>query len=100
MQEYRDRAQVIARALRDIPGIVVKPDPPQTNMMHVFVQGDPDAIMDRVFEIARADRVLLASGLRPTSVPGWSMFELSTHGGSDTLSEHEIRSYMERLPGA
>jgi threonine aldolase len=37
MPKYRERALQIAEALRDLPGVKVVPDPPQTTMMHLLI---------------------------------------------------------------
>src|SRR5262249_1887662 len=42
---YHQRALSVARALAAIPGVRVNPDPPHAHMMHVFLPGDPECLM-------------------------------------------------------
>jgi threonine aldolase len=94
---YARRARSVARVLSSVPGISVKPDPPHTNMMHVYLHSSPEALMELSAEIARAERVALFRRLVPTGVPGVSAFELSIGDAVEALSDDEIGSYFERI---
>ena len=94
---YHARAVAIANVLHAIPGIVVKPDPPQTHMMHVYLQGDPQRLEAAALDIAREERVALFRPLRPTDLPNWTMFELSIGDAADALTDDEIRAYFTRV---
>jgi len=52
-EAYHDRALSVAHLLTSIPGISVKPDPPHTNMMHVYLQASPESVLEASVEIAR-----------------------------------------------
>lgn len=94
---YHERAVAVAAALRSVPGVVVKPDPPQTHMMHVYLHGDPERLNAAAVAIAREERVALFRPLRPTDLPEWSMFELSIGDAADALTDEEIRAYFTRV---
>lgn len=94
---YHQRALTIARVLAVVPGVAVKPDPPQTRMMHVYLQGDPARLMENCLAIAREERVLLFRSLRPTDVPGISMFELALGDAADALTDEEIGVFFARV---
>ncbi|HEV7662810.1 MAG TPA: beta-eliminating lyase-related protein [Chloroflexota bacterium] len=94
---YRDRAQAVARVLTALPGITVKPDPPQTNMMHVYLQCDAEALVEAADELARTERVLLFRRLIPTGVPGVAAFELTIGDAVEAFTDHEIQGYIEQL---
>jgi threonine aldolase len=94
---YRQRAQAVARVLSAVPGITVRPDPPQTNMMHVFLRASPEALLEAAAEIARADRVLLFRRLIPTGVPGTAAFELSIGDAAEALTDQEIGAYFTHI---
>jgi threonine aldolase len=96
---YHERAVEVARVLRAIPGASLKPDPPQTHMMHVYLRGDPERMTAAALTIAREDRVLLFRVLRPTDLSEWWMFELSIGDGADALSDDEIAAYFSRVVG-
>jgi threonine aldolase len=97
--EYRDRALQIAAVLREIPGIRVRPDPPQTNMMHLFLEGDREQLLARALQIAEEEQVALIRYLAPTAVPGISMFELTVGDAASELSYQEIGELFERVMG-
>jgi threonine aldolase len=94
---YHQRARDVARVLSAIPGISVKPDPPQTNMMHVYLQGSPEALLDASLEIARTDKLALFRRMLPTGVPGVGAFELSIGDGASALTDEEIADYFRRI---
>jgi threonine aldolase len=97
MAEYAQRARHLAGILRAIPGIVIKPDPPQTNMMHIYLHGDREALMERAMALAREEKVALFSGLREAEVPDWSMFEETIADTENALSDDEVREYVMRV---
>jgi threonine aldolase len=94
---YHTRAVAVAQALGAVPGVGVKPNPPQTHMMHVYLPGDPELLLDAAVTLARDERVLLFSSLRPTEVPGYVMFELAIGDAADVFTDDEIRGYFERV---
>jgi threonine aldolase len=97
---YYQRAQAVARVLSCIPGIAVKPDPPQTNMMHVYLRGAADALLEASVEIARTERVLLFRRLLPTGVPGVVSIELALGDAVEALTDQEIAGYFGRIMAA
>ena len=101
---YNQRAQSVARVLSALPGITVQPDPPQTNMMHVYLEGDANALLEACTGIARTERVLLFRRLISTGVPGVAAFELTIGDAAEALTDREIGEYFEQLlatmPGA
>ena len=74
---YHERAVRIAQALTAVPGILVKPNPPQTNMMHIYLRGEPERLKASALTIAREESVALFAWLAPTDLPDYWMFELS-----------------------
>ncbi|MCA1668498.1 MAG: threonine aldolase [Thermomicrobia bacterium] len=97
---YHARAVAVAKVLQAIPGIAVKPDPPQTHMMHVYLHGDPERLTAAALEIAREERIALFRDLRPTDLPHWTMFELSIGDAADALTDEEIRDAFTRVMAA
>lgn len=97
---YHERAVAIARVLNNIPGIVIAPDPPQANMMHVYLRGDREALLQASVDIAREHRLALFSTLRPTQLPGHSMFELSIGDAADSVGDHEIDTLFRQIMAA
>ena len=94
---YHQRALAVARVLSAIPGVTVKPDPPHTNMMHVYLRATAERLLEASVEIARTERVLLFRRLSPTGVPGVAAFELSIGDAIAALTDAEIGAYFARL---
>ncbi len=97
---YHERAVAIAAAIRDLPGLAIMPDPPQTHMMHIYLQGDADRLLTASLALAQEERVMIIPWLRPAYVPGWVMFELSVGDAADALSDDEITAYFARILAA
>jgi threonine aldolase len=97
--QYHERAVRIATALSDVPDIVVKPNPPQTNMMHVYLLGNPERLKAAALEIARDEKVALFSYLMPTDLPDYWSFELSIGDATEALTDEEISGYFRRVMG-
>ena len=95
--QYHERAVRIAGALRAVPGVVVKPYPPQTNMMHVYLRGDPERLKAAALDIAREEKVALFSWLAATDLPDMWMFELSVGDAAEALTDEEITGYFRRV---
>ena len=97
MNDYHVNAKEIAKVLSSFPRIEILPNPPQTNMMHVFVQGDHEQLLDASFQIARETKILLFARLTPTIVPHWSKFELTVGEASLDLKNEEIANLFTKL---
>lgn len=97
--QYHERAIQIARVLSAVPGIVIKPNPPQTNMMHVYLHGDSERMKAAALAIAREEKVALFTYLSPTDLPNCWMFELSIGDAAEALTDEEIAGYFSRIIG-
>jgi threonine aldolase len=96
---YHERALSVARVLSAIPGISVKPNPPHTNMMHVYLHGSAEGMLEASAEIARTDRVALFRRVIACEVPGYAAFELSIGDAAESLDDEEIGTFFRRLMG-
>ena len=94
---YHERAVRIAAALGDVPGVILKPNPPQTHMMHVYLRGDREKLVAASEELARMERVCLFRRLFPAEIPGYAKFELSIYDAAESLSDEEIAGYFRRV---
>ena len=77
MPRFYEHARAVAAALREVPGIDVVPDPPQTPMFHLHLRGDPDAMQRRALDLAEERGVWLFNRPDPTVVPGVHFLELT-----------------------
>jgi threonine aldolase len=89
MPRFLDHARTLAAALRDVPGISVVPDPPQTPLFHLHLRGDPDVLWERVLDQAVAHGVWLANGIQPSVVPNVSKLELNIGDAALQISPSE-----------
>ena len=83
MGEFLAHARALAGALREVPGISVVPDPPQTALFHLHLHGDRDALWERMLTVAHDRRVWLAHRPAPTVIDGVCRIEL--HLGEPSL---------------
>lgn len=94
---YHERALAIAATLGRVDGIVLKPNPPHAHMAHVYLRGDPEALLDASAEIAQEEHVALFTWLRPSEVPGYAMFEMNIGDSAAALETDEIASLFTRV---
>jgi hypothetical protein len=69
-------AELVERGLR------VQPGPPHTNTFFVSVNGDPDAIMERVAEFMEKETVAPCGAWWSARAPGVAMTEVTIHGAA------------------
>ncbi len=91
------RALTLAEALAGVPGLVVNPATPHTNMMHLYFQAPAEAVMDRRDAIAERDGVWLIGGAKPAEVPGWCVSELYVGDNLLALGDAEVVAGMRAL---
>jgi threonine aldolase len=96
MPGYLRRAREIADAVRDLPGVTVVPDPPQTPMLHLLLRTSPEAF-------AAAARTFAEDGLwtwekaQPTGDPAVVRVELSVGDATMALPVADVRSAIVAL---
>jgi threonine aldolase len=72
---YVAHAQAVAAALVALPELALLPQPPQTNMFHLFIRGERAALERALLEVAAETGVWLFHPLRPCQLPGHWMTE-------------------------
>ncbi len=77
MPRLLDHARAIAAEIRNVPGVTVVPDPPQTPLFHIHLRGERAALVERALDLAEQRRVWLFNRLEPTVVPHVNRFELT-----------------------
>jgi threonine aldolase len=94
---YHARAQALAEALRSIEGIRVFPDPPHTNMFHVYFGAEPGALSDARDRIA-AERGIWLFGFFAKGLDiGTCYGEVVIGDAADDLTDAEVTSAMAEL---
>jgi threonine aldolase len=95
--DYFYRARAVARVLSELPGLRIRPAIPSTNMMHITLEGDPRRLMAASESLARRRSIRLFTGLRPTGLPGLSVFELAIGDAAAALSDDEVREAFREV---
>lgn len=97
MTAYHDKAREIAQALAEVAGVSVRPDPPQSNMMHVVLRGDRQRLERAALELAAETGTWLFPSLTPTAVPAHSVFELAAGDATLAIPTAEIAGLLRTL---
>jgi threonine aldolase len=98
MPAYLERARAVADAVRDLSGVAVVPDPPQTPMLHLLLRTSPDAFTGAVRALAE-DGLWTWERPMPTGDPAVVRVELSVGDATMALSVDEIRKAIATLAG-
>jgi threonine aldolase len=94
---YYQKAMAVAQALRAIPQIRIVPDPPVTNMMHLFIQADGARLHAAAAEIAQETGVLLFRRFSASEVPGYHKAEFVAGDATLDLADDEIVALFRSL---
>ncbi len=97
IEAYCQKAAAVAETLRAIPQIAIVPDPPVTNMMHVFIRADQARLEAATVEIARETRVRLLRTFAPTELPGYQKAEFVAGDATLDLANDEIVALFQSL---
>jgi threonine aldolase len=99
MPAYRERAVSLAKAIAQVPGVVVRA--PQTNAFRVFVPGEADAVKAAHLRLAERTKTWLAGMYVATDVPGVSAFEVqvgeATSAFTDTEAAEQIAALLAEI---
>jgi len=90
MEAYHAKAKEIATLLAPFAEIEIVPDPPHTNMMHLFMRGERDKLEAAALDVAKETGIWLFYRLAPTLLPGLTLFELTVGEATLDLSGQEI----------
>ena len=97
IEAYCQKAAAVAAALRAIPQIAIIPDPPVTNMMHLFIRADQARLEAAAAELARETRVRLVRSFAPTELPGYQKAEFVAGDATLDLANDEIVALFQSL---
>jgi threonine aldolase len=97
MTEYHQRARRVAELLGSFEGVRLMPDPPHTNMFHVYFPVDGDRLLDASLQLAEREDVALVTRTRPCDVPGYAAVEISIGDASAAFEESELRELLQGL---
>lgn len=94
MAAYLDHARAIAEAVRDVPGVRLIPDPPQTPMLHLLLTTTQERFRATVRRIAEEKGVWTWAQAATTADPGVQRVELPVGDATCALKPAEIRDLI------
>jgi threonine aldolase len=97
MPRFLEHARGLAAALREVSGVAVIPDPPQTPLFHLHLRGDRDALQERALDLAQERRVWLFHQLEPSVVPAINKLELNVGEPALDVSPQEAAELFAML---
>jgi threonine aldolase len=100
MPRFLAHARALARALGEVPGVTVVPDPPQTPLFHLYLGGERDQLERRAVDVALDRRVWLFGQLQPTPSPAMQRLELTVGEPALEVSPSEAAELFALVMGA
>ncbi len=97
MADYHRRAVEIASDLAVFPQITIVPNPPQTNMMHLYLRADRDRLLAAATEIAEETSIGVLRAVAPTPLPGYQKWEFTVGDATLALGRDEITATIGAL---
>jgi threonine aldolase len=98
--QYCAKAAEIAGILSAFPQLEVMPNPPQTNMMHLFIRGEREQLEEAAAQIAREQKIWLFRYYAPSQIPGYCKVEFTVGDATLDFSAEEIRGLVKTLISA
>jgi hypothetical protein len=100
MDKYVEHARAIAAALTDVDGVAVRPDPPQTPMMHLHLRVDAEDYRATWRRLATEEKLWVWPRARSSSTPGWSRVELTVGDATLEVTPDDVREIVVTLLGS
>ena len=100
MPRYLSHTRAIADALRDLPGVTIVPDPPQTPLLHLLLRTTPEDFTAAARRLATEQRVWTWPAAMSTPDPGTQRVELAVGDATLAMQPAEVRDFVRALlPG-
>jgi threonine aldolase len=100
MPRYLSHTRAIADALRDLPGVTIVPDPPQTPMLHLLLRTTAEDFTAAARRLATEQGLWTWPAAMGTADPGTQRVELSVGDATLALRPGEVREIIGNLlPG-
>jgi threonine aldolase len=100
MAGYLEHARAIAAALREVPGVRVVPDPPQTSMMHLLIDTTAGRFAAAARRLAADQGIWTWPSAMTTADPGTQRVELAVGDATCSLSAAEVATAIAALAAA
>jgi threonine aldolase len=100
MPRYLSHTRAIADELRDLPGVTIIPDPPQTPMLHLLLRTTAEDFTAAARRLAAGQGVWTWPAAMSTPDPGTQRVELTVGDATLALRPGEVREIITALlPG-
>jgi len=100
MPAYLERARAIADVVRDLPGVEVVVDPPQTPMLHVRLRTDLEGVLRAALELATERGWAVPFRSAPSESPRWRVVELAVGEATMDWTVEDIGLAIAALAGS
>jgi hypothetical protein len=100
MPTYVDTARAVGDALRDVAGVRIVPDPPQTHMMHLLIDVSAADFVANAQRLAEKESIWTWPKSVPTVDPGVQRVELAVGDATLEWDPKEIADLVGRLRAA
>jgi len=97
MPRYVEHARRIAEKLRAVPNVEVTPDPPHTNMMHLYVRVDEKALKAAAARIARERGIFTWPGSAPGQGARTRVLEFTVGDSTLTFKAQEVAGLIAEV---
>lgn len=97
MPRYVEHARRIAAKLQAVSNVEVTPDPPHTNMMHLYLRVDEQALKAAAARIARERRIFTWPGSMPGLGARTRAVELTVGDATLTFKPQEVADLIAEL---
>jgi threonine aldolase len=94
---YARHARALAEALREVPGVEIVPDPPQTPMMHLLVRTTAEAFEAAAVKLAEEDGIWTWGEVQTTLSPDVQKLELVVGDATLEFTPEEGADIVARL---
>ena len=97
MSLYHTRAVELAEALCTVPGVTIRPNPPHTNMLQVYLLGDRERLETAMLDVSEETGVFMFPRLWPAMVPNMQLAELTVGDATLDLTVDEITALFSAV---
>jgi hypothetical protein len=97
MPDYLRRAREVAAAVRDLPGVTVVPDPPETPMLHLLLRTTSEAFAAAARALAVEHGLWTSPRAARTGDPAVVRVEVSVGDATMALGDDEVRTAVAAL---
>lgn len=97
MEAYVARARELAAALAEIPGVMIVPNPPQTNAFQMYLPAGGHALQQAAEKLAETEHLWLFGAFEETSIPSFTMAEITMGDAAEQWTTEEMVAAIKTL---